>query len=393
MTLKLNPTLIDDFRNIVNRNSIFRSTYKNVDGKNKWNIICSAMDWTNVTAEGISHIKLGTKRSFGVNHLNSLNLMQYIVTLDVLVESIIQLYRVLDPDNPYPLLEDRSVFEQSSISDDKYFKHIRAVFGTHPVNLDSLDGFTKRKGERFYASWSAKGTIDDFDYIVYLYSNDPGRDEINHFGIRIDEVNEYAEKRYLLLMNLKNIVQSFLDKHEAKLKTSPIILVDNILEQLEILIHENNRRYGNKEGYFEDLVYLQNMIKLDLSQDHEEIKEIVSRYKNFLIEVTSKYKKALETLDDSMIESWSMNVHGYEYEKIYSFLIDGNHPLGRSYFQKLMENNTLPYYLIDSSFQEKQLVMESVIYCLAVKKKDKITYKELLESAFFKRLEEDPNFL
>jgi hypothetical protein len=78
MSINLDPELIDDFRDSVNEQPIFREMFKNIDGKNKWNIICSAMDWISVSAGGLPYINIKVP-NFGYDHLISLNLMQYIV--------------------------------------------------------------------------------------------------------------------------------------------------------------------------------------------------------------------------------------------------------------------------------------------------------------------------
>ncbi|MGM0835423.1 MAG: hypothetical protein ACQEV7_04655 [Bacillota bacterium] len=204
----IDSRLIDNFRNKINEEPAIEGKLKNVNGKNHWNILCSAMDWINVATGGLPQIKLNT-RGFGYNHFDTINLMQYIITVDVLVESIIQLFRVIEGKNSYPLINSNCIFNHKQLSDDKYFKHIRAVFSTHPVNLSSLDGVKKNNGERFYASWVAKDGIDD-DFNVFLYSNNPNKDDLYSFGIKVAEINKYAEMRYQLLealtIKIENII-------------------------------------------------------------------------------------------------------------------------------------------------------------------------------------------
>lgn len=45
----MDEKLIDKFRDRVNKNYFVLHKYKNVNGKNKWNCICSAMDWISVS--------------------------------------------------------------------------------------------------------------------------------------------------------------------------------------------------------------------------------------------------------------------------------------------------------------------------------------------------------
>jgi len=203
MTINLDVKLIDDFREKFQKNRNFIEYYRNVDGKNKWNIICSAMDWIHVTAEGLPEINFSfTEPNYGRNALQSLNLMQYIVSIDLLVDSIIQLFRVLGGENSYPLSKNNEIFNQSEISDDKFFKHIRAVFGTHPVNLVSLDGVQNKSQERFYVSYSTKDIFEKDRYIVFLYSNTAMDEYGIEFEVDIEKINLYVEKRYQLLSQL-----------------------------------------------------------------------------------------------------------------------------------------------------------------------------------------------
>ena len=70
----LNEHLIKEFRDKANECIVFRNTYQNISGRNKWNVICSAMDWISVTARGIKYIEFkGTTsilKSTIINHLS-----------------------------------------------------------------------------------------------------------------------------------------------------------------------------------------------------------------------------------------------------------------------------------------------------------------------------------
>jgi hypothetical protein len=202
MAINLDEKLIYDFRDKINENQFFYENYRNIDGKNKWNIICSAMDWIQVTTEGLPQINLSFEEKPWLIPLQSLNLMQYIVSIDLLVDSIIQLFRVLGGRNLYPLSKNNEIFKQSELSDDKFFKHIRAVFGTHPVNLSSLDGVPNKSKERFYASYSTKDIFEEKKYIVFLYSNTAMDEDLREFEVDIEKINLYVEKRYQLLSQL-----------------------------------------------------------------------------------------------------------------------------------------------------------------------------------------------
>lgn len=360
ITININPNLIDEFRDKVNESPIFYALYRNDDGKNKWNIICSTMDWLTVVSKGIPQIKIKSDSGFGTNHLLSLNYMQYIVAIDILLESIKQLYRVLNGENNYPLKNDKSIFNQKELSDDNYFKHIRAVFGTHPVNLNSIDGNRKNNNERFYASWSTASSLDhDFDFSVYLYSNKPGKDNVK-FGFEIDKINKYAEKRYRLLKDLIKKVDIIIQNHISKKKEKDIINNKDPIKQIEILIKENEERISPQYGYAYQLNYLYRLLKVDIKDN--KYKTIIENYRNYLIDQISNIKYYLQKMDFKF-KLEKNTIYGYELEKIYNYLYDEKHQVGEMFFNTLIDENFLPSYLKScDNFNEKELILDSILY-------------------------------
>lgn len=191
--MALDYSLIDKFRRKVNSNHYFvMNQYKNQDGKNLWNIICSCMDWIEVAVNGIPHIQLEHKNS----NVASLNLMQLICAMDLIKESVHQLYRVFQLD--YPFKSDHSIFKDKK-TDDEHFKHLRAVFGVHPVNLKGEDN------SRNFASWSTAKL--DGDFSAFVYSNKIGVED-RLYSVWINDLFKYTNMRYLLLEEiLKKIDQ------------------------------------------------------------------------------------------------------------------------------------------------------------------------------------------
>lgn len=376
--INLDLDLIHRFRKKVNEEPIFRELYKNVNGKNKWNIICSAMDWITVASKGLPIINL-TGIDFRLKHLITLNLMQYIICVDFLVESIVQLYRVIYNTNTYPLYDNKDVFNQSKLSDDKYFKHIRAVFSTHPVNLDSLDGVKSQDGERFYASWISEDFFKDNDFNVYLYSNDPEKDELNYFGISIEDINHYAEKRYQLLILLIEKVDQILYEHSVLYKSKIVHTDGNIFRQLEILLDENKDRFGVNNGYAGIVNYLYRMMQVELSPNISFDYSIIKEYKDFMLSLIPTIKSGLQNMEINASLTWITTSTGYEFEKVYSYLNDHKHPLGKRYFIGLVKKGILPSYLLNSdNFDEKRLFLDAVIYKEYRKRSKSISLLELV---------------
>lgn len=333
--INIDSELISIFRDEVNTWS-FSEKFKNVNGKNHWNIICSAMDWITLAATGLPSIDVEPK-GIGYNHLDTLNLMQYIITIDVMVDSINQLFKVIEgikKDNDLPLANDRTIFKQSKVSDYNYFKHIRAVFSTHPVNLKSVDGVPNNDGERFYASWVAKNSLDG-DYYVYLYSNNPDKDDQIPFDIKIRDLNLYTEKRYKLLDILIKKVKKIKIEHININKQSSIPILTNPIEQLEVLYEENKKRLGYRHGYAEEInhIYLQLKISITSITDSY-FQDIINEYKLYLTSLIPIILDGLQHMKKDrylLLMCW----RGYEFEKIYQYFNDGVHPIGIEYLKEL----------------------------------------------------------
>ncbi|MFC7372439.1 hypothetical protein ACFQPF_12230 [Fictibacillus iocasae] len=363
--ININSDLIDAFRNKVNETDFFSGKLKNVNGKNHWNLLCSAMDWITVASDGLPEIKLEIG-GMGYNHLKTINLMQYVITVDVLVESIIQLYRVLNSGEPYPLDDSKNIFCHEELSDDKYFKHIRAVFSTHPVSLKSFDGVKRSNDERYFASWVSEmpDIVDEYDFYVFLYSNDPNKDSLNSFGINLDKVNEFALQRYELLNDLINRVDIIIKEHITNYKEKSIPESDDIIEQLSILAEENEKRFGKGYGYSYEIHYLQKLFitEVEMYGFDEKFTAILNDYKDYMITGINEIKRNLQTMSDHGYYI-KHRAGGYEFEKIYTYFADGNHPIGKEYFQGLINLEKLPIKLIElNDMQLNRLMMDAYLF-------------------------------
>ena len=80
----MDSSLIKEFRNKVNKHDLILHIYQNYNGKNKWNIICSAMDWIQV---GVSGIDINTLERTNSDQA-SVKVITYISTIDVMWEGI-----------------------------------------------------------------------------------------------------------------------------------------------------------------------------------------------------------------------------------------------------------------------------------------------------------------
>ncbi|MFB5560266.1 hypothetical protein [Bacillus cereus] len=366
--IKIDKALIDSFRDTVTRYSFIESKYQNVNNKNKWNIICSSMDWITVAVNGLPYISLEDK-PFRDDTV-SINLMQYIMSIDLIYESIRQLYRVfLNHPSNYPLKEDSSIF-QRAISDDDFFKHIRAVFGAHPVNLNSLDGANVSKGEKFYASWSAPDFIDG-DFNVFLYSNNPENDKPFHFPIKMGLLNFYAEKRYELLEDLINIVNQESKEHIESNLNRPISKSDNPIKQLEILALENELRWGKGNGYYDSIWRIINFLKTNISAP--DINQgFIQSYKNYLISKVEIIRERLQNMEfhkQEFIYAFYIFLHqkfknqSYELRKVYEH-IEGfdSSGYGIENIKILIAKEILPKNFLVFSSVEQLLILNAKLF-------------------------------
>ncbi|MEH7126581.1 hypothetical protein V7127_25670 [Bacillus sp. JJ1773] len=336
--MDLDISLIDKFRRKVNSNHSFvLNQYRNQQGKNLWNIICSCMDWIEVAVNGLPFIQLKHKNP----NVASLNLMQLICSMDLVKESVHQLYRVFELE--YPFKKDNSVFLKQQ-SDDDYFKHKRAVFGVHPVNLKGQDG------SRYFASWSSSKTEGDF--ATFVYSNKIGVED-QLYSIRINDLFQYANMRYLLLEEvMKKIEHDFLT-HQHKHKEAEITRAQSHLDHLGILKKENLWRYGKGEAYWSEIETLQRLYSIDISSFDISIQAMVEKYRNALLKVIREVHQNLQIMNIEELSTYEIlnpfeNLgHSYNKEKLMVYLHNPDpdyniRVLGRSGLQIMVKNGELP---------------------------------------------------
>jgi len=236
-------SLINNFRERVNRRYFVYNKYLNYEGKNKWSIICSSMDWISVAISYLEKHPIPEKDQN--DNIYSVNVFTYISCVDMVLEAVKQLNAVLTGENKkYPFDGVKTIFKNNlyCADDNKYFKTIRACFGAHSVNLN--DYFSSSEMEHRYASWSGD-VVTKGDYSVFLYSNIPGKDMLR-FDIYFSEIAEFLIRTYEKIEDFIKII----DNDEAALweewRSKPIEKSDNVSEQLKVLKRENNDRYNNQ---------------------------------------------------------------------------------------------------------------------------------------------------
>lgn len=305
--VKVDEQIIRNFRDLVNSNSYFAYyKYSNVEGKNHWSCICSCMDWIQLAVDHINNLKLNT---ININ-VFSMEVYSYISSIDIINESICQLHRVI-VGNSTPFSKEKQIFKSKDypVSDNDYFKHIRAIFGAHPVNI-------KGKGNsKWFASWpSDKIRRESFDFTVFLYSSEISEDSIL-FGFKFDELNDFLFSRYnylkVLSVNLMNNYDTFCNK----MRNIEIPKSDNTITQIEILIEESKKRLDSDS----DNYYLENLLTLfkagsTLSSNND----LIRNYRLNLEKVVDEIKQNLQKMSFENLISENILSPNYPDEIEYS---------------------------------------------------------------------------
>lgn len=350
--------LISKFRDKVNENDFVLFKYKNVEDKNQWNCICSAMDWITVAVEYISKYKIKTQTS-------SIEVYSYISSIDIVWEAIIQLNRVIFQTTKVPFSKDKTCFSNNIFNqtDNIYFKTIRACFGAHPVNLSDPTNPKNEKKKR-YACWSGNH-FGDGDFSVYLYSNQTNEENIL-LSIYFNQINDFFEKRYNYLNNIiKEIDLQF--KQFCNLQSQiPIEKNDDTLEQLYILQIESKNRLNN--NYYNYLIG-RLILLFSTSVSHPKNEPMVNEYREKLKALVEKVyynlqNMKIEDLDDNLLNlspKLISNGWGYWMEKLCQYLE------GVGYSPTLWENNILEFFsgnfeFCYNSYEELYLLIQSSIY-------------------------------
>lgn len=231
--------LILKFRDAVNESDWCYFKYKNNENKNQWNCICSAMDWIEVSVNYIFNHPLTSIRGN-----QSIELYSYLACVDIIVEAIEQLHRVLFSTNNQVFAKDTDCFINNPFhqNDREFFKSIRACFGAHPVNLSDPEEPDNKQAKRF-ASWSG-GDFCEGDFSVVLYSNKVDGNSII-LNIHYNQIEKYLEKYYSHLQALQaKIPNQYAQFCKQKAKEA-FECSGTPLEQLNVLKEENKKRLDN----------------------------------------------------------------------------------------------------------------------------------------------------
>lgn len=350
----LSDELITRFRDKVNEHGFVYFYYNNKDGKNYWNPICSCMDWISVAIRSIINAEPLSKNI----DVRSMQLYSLISSIDLVSEAIVSLHSILNNTKGRisPFKGDCSIFgRREELDDDNYFKHIRACFGAHPVNIH-LNSCKKR----FFASWPHEPSMDDADLKVLLYSNEVGQPD-SSLLLKKRELMKYLEKRYYFLDELIKHIELQKKAFANKLSKQPIPTAEDPLSQLEILERESFHRLNNDylNQQIRELKYV-----FSASLPGTKHREIESSFKQDLQSLISEVFDVLqgcqfdfELSHDSLLDMNCLyRLFSYEMPKLSSCLYSNQpDPLIYYYFKRLNEADKWDFNL--SEFDEPALTI------------------------------------
>lgn len=232
----INNDIISKFRSYINKNTDFLLAYSRHKNKNIWLSICSSMDWIDVSIEFLEKFNPMTENS----NKSSIQIAHYILTVDMLSESVKNLHNIIFDDGKIPFAEETTIFKgyfknkHNKDGDDNFaFKRIRAMFSTHQTDIN--DDKIKK-----YTSWSFTGH-PSYDVAINLYSSKIDDKDIL-IGFNYEDINKFILSRYNYLNTLIDQIEQLKNTYYDKKRQNSIESTDNKLEQLDILKRELKSR-------------------------------------------------------------------------------------------------------------------------------------------------------
>ncbi|WP_379962574.1 hypothetical protein [Edwardsiella ictaluri] len=332
---------INEFRDLVNSNSGFvYQTYKNKDGKNLWNLICSCMDWLTVATRHLSKAE-DLDSNIDIRVMQTFSLIS---SIDIIFESINQLHRVFVNHKTLPFEGESSCFDNRLFTeedDNSYFKSIRACFGAHPVNL-------KHSNTKRFASWPFDSHFESGELTVHLYSNKIGESDLV-MHLKYSELLSFLKCRYEYLDVISEKIELAYSEFKDALSKQPIELKEDPLEQLNILKNESKFRLNNDyyNSIIDELIMIFEAPPLDNS-----IENLANNYRASLVPLITEIRENLQAMNISDLEknyllepsSELSKTLSYEIGKFYSWLHSNQYdPLVNYYIERFNKSSNSKY--------------------------------------------------
>ena len=311
-------------RERVNSSPFIFAQYSDIDGKNKWNCICSAMDWLDVA---MANIETALNDFYNATSLQkSMKFYCYIICIDIAWEAIQQLHRVFYNTNKIPFADNYICFTGNVFNqdDNTYFKTIRACFGAHSVNLN-----ISKNEEKNFASWSYSASTKN-EFSLILYSNIANSNDI-YLTVDINQFKCFFEMRYGYIKELVNRIDKIDCEYYKTFRNTIIAISKDPIEQVEILMYENKKRI-NSESIQSTLEELKSFLEIEFSCS--ENKKIILNFKKKIIRGIDEIRKELQNIsqneliiDKILYPEYrpKQNMWGYEFAALHESIFANSH--------------------------------------------------------------------
>jgi len=348
----LDKELVNELRKLMNSNSDYiLNKYRNQEGKNRWNIICSAMDWIDVAVDNYNNFKLESNSK----NMNAycLEIYSFISTIDIIYEAVNQLHRVFTGETKVIYKGKKEIFNSIDGQDDNnHFKHIRAIFGAHPVNLSN------NKKEKWFASWPTKDYFGKFDLQVFLYPLDSEGKTIT-FGIQLDNLRRFAESRYGYIKDIIYKIQNEFFNYSKKCHDRDIKFTNDDIINLRILKDEHEKRLPNDyiRGMIDDAILVMNTVSTITENS-----KIVNGFRDQVKKAILDLEDAVQKIDYEERESYSIfdvdfpHEHSYEFSKYFEVL-GGKYDGLENYYFKVIREVLSNYVVLDEYMSNDEKYM------------------------------------
>ncbi|CCV64708.1 conserved hypothetical protein [Alteracholeplasma palmae J233] len=290
MKPNLEENIIKKFRDLVNSSKIF---YKSDKHENNWNMICAFMDRID------DSIKVLNTREYLTDGIGDpVDVISFIVQVDIVVESISKLFKKLGIDNP--LKDDFSIFNNVGDgrgSDDKFFKHIRALSFAHSISTDHASPYIEKQ-ETQYSPFILNGSgIDQDKVIIMVYSTINEKDNIS-LRIPKKQFIKYVESRYNLISCLIQYIEEEIRLHKEERISDVIDISKDPIETLNNIKNAAIKRYDEALiDHIDEVIYT-----LEYKSGIVKNQEAVNQLKLYIIPYINEFVSLYQKMDDTAYE-------------------------------------------------------------------------------------------
>ena len=282
---------IQNFREFINNNQTYiYNVYSNKNGRDQWSCICACMNWIELAIDYISNLE---SNEGNINEM-SMRMYSYISAIDIVWESVQQLHRVIVSINKdtMPFNGEISIFENKlNLNDNEYFKHLRAVFGAHPINIKNKQ--TKSKGADYFANWPNIDRFGEYDFVSTLWSADTEAEDMR-IGFKFEQLEKFLDSRYNYILELKEKLNNEIEKHYNNMREIKIKSSNDIKVQLYILRDELDKRLKDDDYQF----IVDKLISFFEAKDRINCNQyIIETYLNKMVKLVDELKTNIQDMN------------------------------------------------------------------------------------------------